>query len=304
MTTMVFSGLSDDDWKAMRREDVTSTEVAQVFNQSPYGTAFELWHKKRGNLPGDVPENARMTWGKRLQAAIIAGIAEDMSWTVKPLTGAYVRNPEFRIGCTPDATVTDINRGRGMLEIKTVDWIEFKEKWGKADDGSIQAPIHIELQLQTQMLVTGTTWGAIGVLVGGNDLHVLIRVADATTHEEIRIGVALFHSLKEPPPPDWVADHEAIRRLYRDATPGKFMEASGRADIAALCRQYRLAADLCKEAEDRKKAAASELLTLIGDADQVRADGFKVSASTVKESVVPSFTRASYRNLRITELTK
>lgn len=82
-------------WQAERAKDVTSTESAALFGLSPDLTRFELFHRKRGNVPVVLEPNERMGWGLRLQDAIARGVASDHGWIAQPMR-EYVRLPEVR----------------------------------------------------------------------------------------------------------------------------------------------------------------------------------------------------------------
>ena len=88
---------NEQEWLALRLEDITSTEVSALFNLSPYQTEFELWHRKKNKEIVTIEANQRMKWGTRLQDSIARGIAEDNGWNVRRMD-EYVRIPELRIG--------------------------------------------------------------------------------------------------------------------------------------------------------------------------------------------------------------
>ncbi len=66
----------DAHWHRLRSEHVGGSEVAALFGEHAQLTKFELWHQKNGTLPTSFEETKRMTWGKRLEATIAAGVAE------------------------------------------------------------------------------------------------------------------------------------------------------------------------------------------------------------------------------------
>ena len=72
------------------------------------------------------------------------------------------------------------------------------------------------------------------------------------------------------------------------------------AHAIALCEEYDAASEAYKQAEARKTAATTELLTLIGDAEKAAAGPFNISAPTVAGCHV-EFDRKPYRLVRITK---
>jgi len=291
---------------------VTSTESAALFGMSPYVTQFDLWHRKR---TGDVPEfktNERMKWGNRLEAAIAHGIAEERGWKIKPLK-SYWRDPIARLGSSFDFVITNLADDYAHLEIKNVDALAFRDGWLEHDDGTIEAPEHIEVQVQHQMAVSGFKRSFIGALIGGNRMVVIERNRDEEVIAAIRRAVADFwRSIEEnrEPLPVMPDDAAALIRLNRYAEPGKILDASSDEEIASLVRAYQGAATRESQAKEDKEAAKAMLFAKIGDAEKVLIPGFSVSAGMVADTpgtlitadMVGTYTgaRKGFRSLRIT----
>lgn len=305
---------TEASWHKHRKPDVTATSAAALFGVSPYMTPFDLFHRMAGTIEVIIEQSERMLWGKRLQNAIALGICEDNGWTIVDAHPfLYARSPRFKgMGASPDYIVTDAARpelGFGLLEIKNVDKFVGMDEWA-ADE----APVHIEFQLQHQLEACRLNWGAIGGLVGGNETKVFRRDYDPEVGSEIGKRVEAMHDRvkrNDPPAPDYLADYETIRTLYRIAAVGKAInldvvedaEADAKAaHIADLCAK-KIAADAAfKNAEEDKKRAASELLMAIGDNESAFGRGFKISASTVnKAEQVVTFPATSYRMLRVSQ---
>lgn len=281
-------------WLQARTQDITSTEAPALFGLSPYTTEFELFHKKKDGVIDAFEENDRMKWGTRLQDSIALGIAQDNGFQVDRFDG-YMRVPEARIGSSFDFFMEP----SGILEIKNVDSLIFREGW-IVEDGELTAPHHIELQLQHQMLVKGASVGYIGALVGGNRVSLLQRFPDQEIHTRILEEAERFWRQVDSgiaPTPDFIKDADFIAKLYKQAEPGKIVTAD--MDIDKLARQYKEAAALEKQAKEQKDALKAEMLMRIGDASKVIGEGFSITASTTAESQIEAYTRASFRNFRV-----
>jgi putative phage-type endonuclease len=283
--------------RELRRRHVGSSEVASLFNISPYATRLELYLRKRGELPEpDLSAHEPALWGQALEGAIGQAVGDRMRWTVRKVR-RYTSHPEVPgMGCSLDFEIVDHPRGAGVLEVKTVDRQVFRT-WG---DG--RPPIHYELQLQHQLACTRRDWGAIGVLIGGNELRVVPyeRHAGAITRLESEVPV-FWREVQEqrPPRPDYQADLATLAALYRHAKPGSFLDLRRHARARELCREHLAAADAERAARQRREAAKAELLHLIGDAETVWLDGFKILAGTVEGGPV-EYVREPYRSFRIT----
>ena len=297
MTRQTITPNDREHWLSLRAQDLTSTDVAALFGMSPYKTKFELWHEKRSGTPTPVTQNARMTWGSRLEASIAAGIAEDNDWCIRPFN-EYVRDDELRIGSSFDFRIITSEAGRAaaypgidsesdaILEIKTVDALAFRNGWTVTDD-FIEAPTHIELQVQHQLLVSGLSVAYIGVLIGGNDVRILRREADLEVHAAIRQeAYSFWRSIADGAAPDPVMpnDARAVIRMHQFAEPGKLFDARSDANIAAAVAEYSRLKREARDLEELADARKAEILTLVGDAERVLAQGFTISAGMVAPS--------------------
>lgn len=295
---------SKEEWLRLRAEDLTSTDIAALFDISPYLSKFELWHRKKNRTVGEMLETERMKWGNRLQESIATGIAKDNGWIIDGINGGkldnfYQRIEELKIGSSYDYFVSGPDIERSILEIKNVDSLAFKEGWEVSED-AVEAPLHIELQVQYQLLVSGLKKAYIGALIGGNRVVLIERKADSAVHNSIIQKAAEFwKSIKdcEEPAPDFKRDASFIKSLYQAVSPEKTIQANER--IEELVKRYKVAADEAKAAEEEKDAFKAELLTLIGDAEKVKGEGFSISANLVGPCHV-EYERAGYRNMKIT----
>lgn len=301
---------SKEEWLKLRMNDITSTDAAALFGLSPYCTKFELWHRKKRGEVVEFQENKRMKWGTALQDTIAAQIATDKGWKVRRMD-EYMRDDELRAGSSFDFSIEEIKNGEktsdgyicdgglkpGLLEIKNVDGLQYRDKWDENE-----SPLHIEMQVQHQLMVSGREYAYIGALVGGNDEHLIFRKRDESVIAELRRAIVDFwKSIEEnnPPNPDFTVDAKFIAKLYGYAEPNKIMDARGNEQITALAERYKEYGDAEREAKKNKDAIKSELLTLIGDAEKVTGDRFTISAGMVAEADI-SYTRQAYRTFKTT----
>lgn len=312
-----------EEWLALRHKYVSSTEASSLFGLSPYMTKFELFHVKRDSKPSQFEASERMKWGLRMEEAIARAIADEYGVKVRKLN-AYVSKDSVGLGASFDYEIVGVKEdatpedkclqemyrdlGPGILEIKNVDWLVWKRAW-TTDDDRLEAPAHIEIQVQAQLHTIERSWAAIGVLVGGNSLRLLVRERDITVGESLDRAAALFwREVKANRPPAVVMpqDAELVAYLYNYAEPGKVLDAQGDTEdaikITALVKEYHNQGILKSAAENKQKEVKAELLTLIKDAERVVCpDGYQVSAGVVSEAQIPAYVRKAYRNVRITK---
>lgn len=291
--------LNEADWLRMRKFDLTSTDVADLFGIGRT-SAFELWHRKKSQSDSDFVGNERTEWGLHLQDGIASKFAKDNNWSVRRMN-EYIRIPELRLGSSFDFEITDRNEERsenGILEVKNVDSLVYKNDWLIGEDGEIEATPAIELQLQHQLMVSGYSHGYIGVCVGGNKGILLPRDYSINIQKAIIAKSKIFwKSIDDnlPPDPDFTKDAEFIVSLYQSAEPGTVVDLTGDEDVEDALKAYKAAGDAIKEHEQDRAAIKARLLMKIGEAEKVVFSGGTVSAGLVGPTLIEAYERKGYR---------
>jgi predicted phage-related endonuclease len=303
--------LSDGD-DAFRLAHVGASEVAALFDASPYLTHFELWHRKKGNvstpdfMADGMPNNARIEAGIRLEPAIIEWACD--RWDYIPQETPKNLSNGNGLGGHPDKCVICPKRGPGILEIKTADWLVAK-KWGD------EPPLHYLLQSQSYQGLAKVAWGDVIVLVGGNDLQRHCYEFRPAIFAEIEKRVAAFwQSVRDndPPSPDYSRDRDTISSLFDDPDETVIdLTLDNRAAYAAA--DYLKAAAAEKAAKEAKDAAAAELLDKLGNNGCAKLDGYTLRAPLIaavpERTITPEMVgekipgRRAYRRIYLKERT-
>jgi hypothetical protein len=164
------------DWLEKKKLVVTSTETAYLFNQQPGGkdrySLQDLWNAKKSKTPLEHDLNERMESGLAMEEAI-AGIAcRRHGWTSRAVHETmFFEIPEMGLGTSLDNFGWDAEGRMFVMETKNVGDDSFRfGAWQstKRTREIIKAPPYIEIQCQTQLLVTGLRRLALCVFVGGN----------------------------------------------------------------------------------------------------------------------------------------
>lgn len=256
-------------WLNLRTQDVTSTEISALYGLSPYKTEFELFHEKRDGVVVELQPNERMKWGSRLESSIAYGAAEDHGWNIAKLD-LYMRIAEARIGSSFDFEIKSSSDGPGILEIKNVDSLAYARNWIDDGAGNIEAPEHIELQVQHQLEVSGYSWCALVALVGGNQVKVVYRNRDRDIGRDIREKVAAFWAriaANDTPKPDYAVDAEFIIRLHQRANEGEVLTADD--DVQQLISDYHRTSREYSDLEKLRDQYKAAVLDRIGTASKV-----------------------------------
>lgn len=293
-----------------RASVVGASEVAALFDASPYLTRFELWHRKVGNIAtpefdaiadDGTPENERVFWGVRLEKAILDAACERYGYKIEARDERLDNGKG--LGGHPDAIAMCPQRGRGIIEIKTADFL-VRKSWGD------EPPMNYLLQSQSYQGLAGVTWGDVLVLVGGNKLERFQYEFRPKIYSEIEKRVAAFWQsvrANKPPPADYTRDLDAIKELYGEQGEETIdLQRDNRAAIAAA--EYLAGTEIEKEGKARKEAAAAELFDKLQGASFAFASGFTIK-STLVEAIPEREAepgeiikgRKSYRRLTIKE---
>lgn len=301
--------LSDE--LAFRASVVGASEVAALFDCSPYLTRFELWHRKKGTIatpdfnaigPDGTPEDERIYWGVRLEAAIIEAAKERYGYTDREQLERLTNGKG--LGGHPDRRVVCPKRGPGILEIKTADWL-IRKSWGD------EPPEHYLLQSQAYQGLDGVAWGDVLVLVGGNKLERFSYDFRPRIYAEIERRVDAFWKSVEantPPPADYSRDLDTIADLYREGDDS-VADLTGDNLAPDAAARFLFAQRDRKEAQAREDAAKAELMDKMGAASTAMMEGFIARATTVP--AIPERTaepgeiikgRKAYRRFSIKEM--
>jgi predicted phage-related endonuclease len=276
---------SDEQWhNDLRRPNVGASQAPALWGLHPYITLGQLYAEKRGvELP--KPSGALLERGHDLEAVVAAKVArENKLWSLEKCR-FYYRDPDLRLGASPDYYVIDHDRdGVGVLQIKTVGAWQFKKNWS---DG---APDWITLQTSTEMMLVNATWGAIAALVIGDfeyALHTFAVPRHAAAEHKIRAGVADFWRQVDQgiePVFDFDRDADLIAQIYRTTKEGKIVDLRGDNRVIAVLEELDLLSTRVRDDEKAIKALKAEMREKIKDAEIALVPDWKV---TLKETNRP-----------------
>ncbi|MGB9154376.1 MAG: YqaJ viral recombinase family protein [Alphaproteobacteria bacterium] len=281
---------SEDQWLSLRKSDLTSTEISALFNLCPYLTKFELYHAKKDGLILPFKENERMKDGKDMEVFAANKVAKKNGWTVRPLQ-VYARIPELRLGASFDFEAICPKRGKGILEIKAVDYFRHKQKWSEEE-----IPPHIEIQARHQMLCAKEyNWSCVAAFTSIYDHHEYLFDRDEAFENGLIAASKSFWSDVDnghAPEPDFVKDAAVISALYKNAG-GEAVDLSADNQLSDLLAEYLRVKEEAKSWGDKQDALKSEIHFKMGE----RAKGF-----TPEYAVDTGWTKGSEGTVVTTEM--
>ena len=205
--------LSRDDWLAVRRTGIGSSDAAAAVGLSPYVSPIELWLDKTGRtegMPAPDDTNSPAAWGTLLEPIVAAVYTRVTGNRVRKIN-AVLRHP------TIPWMLANIDRevvGAGdvqILECKTAG--EHGARLWRD-----RVPEYVELQVQHQLAVTGKTAAHVAVLLCGQALEVFrIERDDALIARLIKLEERFWRYVETdtPPPADGSESADrALRHLY------------------------------------------------------------------------------------------
>ena len=289
---------SREEWLQWRSQDVTASDVAPVLGLHPTRTAMRVWAEKTG-LISPEPQTEFLEYRLALEAAAIDWLKmKRPQWTIKR-GGVYVRDPDLRLGATPDATAIDPDRpGFGLIECKSVVRHVYERDW-QQHDGIAEAPIFHQLQALTGAMLTGASWAMIVALILDNAGTGGLALAPMDRHEgaerRIRDGVARFWALAEAgqsPPISYERDADVLAALFPKALikePPLDLSSDNRMpDI--LQKRKKIKATI-RAAEKECKAIDAEIMEKLTTYESATLPGWRLFWKTQKrkEHIVPEW---------------
>lgn len=271
-------------WHELRAANIGGSEIASLFNVSPYLSRLALWQQKKGLIqPADFSNNERVEAGNMLEGAII-------DWANKRWDTAFVQPMQYHLhpsvkgmACTPDGI--DANDASIICQVKNVDGIMFGRKWTSFEDEITEAPLHIALQCQHEMACTGARENHLIVLVGGNALKRIIYKRDDDAIKMIEDAVRAFWSsieANEQPQPDPSTDGGLISAARAAIKTEAVADLSGDNELTDACVRYNEAAAEIKDLEAIKEDAKNVIMLKMMELKKASVRGFNISMVTTE----------------------
>lgn len=262
---------NQDAWHGLRQKTIGGSEIAALFEVvaqespiedgesyeedgqpvSPYSSPFSLWALKTGRIKRKDTSNNRIRWGHLLEQTVANEIARARGWKIRKPPGYYLHPTVEGMGASLDF---EIDEGDGVwrpLEVKTVASTEVY-KWRNAIDDYFP-PMHLHLQVQHQLAVTGLGHAWIAVLFGGSEERVIRIQRDEELITAIEEAVAGFWAdiaKGREPQPNEKRDLEVLKRLYAHVDPEKVLDWRQDDEMRATVTEYIA---LGKEISEKKK---------------------------------------------------
>ena len=279
-------------WLDLRRNHITASVVAGLFPAlNPtlpewYPRFYALWahHAKDAHLSED-DDNELAELGLMMEPIVMKKCAALKDWQCQPVDD-YIFCPSERMGASLDAEIIDHEKGPGVLELKIVRYLTFRDSWTGEEP-----PFQYILQLHHQMMLTGRKWGAIAAQIGLEDFRVWEYDRDEAICDKILKRCRMFWRMVdeniEPEIDDHATTTNALKLIYKQDDGGFFdisKDDTARKRLHALhqARLDRKAADAAEQAQ------INHMMRTIGHAQTiVMDDEIVATAKTAKNGIRP-----------------
>lgn len=288
-----------DEWAAERAKSLGASEAASILGASPHGSRVAVWADKI-QPPTFAASEEWQEIKLLVEGPALAFYQRKFGGEVRHWPQTWLlRSRDLPLHCTPDGLALDPDEdGWGLVQVKA--WSEFD-----AAAWTDEPPLYVQVQVQTELAVTGLQWAYVAVLFGTQRLA-RFRVARnerfiAALVRAAREFWAMVESQTEPPLDGSEATTRALARLHPN-DDGSAVLLPPDAD-RLLERRERLAS-LAKRVDDVKSGIDNQLRAWIGDATYGITSGER--AVSWKSQTRKSYTVAesTYRTLRACKVPK
>ena len=241
-----------DAWHADRATGIGSSDAPIITGDAPasWGDPIELlqrlYAEKTGLLDGrDRPDNALMEWGRRLEDVVAAWYAEQPNGHPVQKVNRRDRHREHEWMTASIDRLTRGVRPRRIVEVKTAPF--GGDEWGAP--GTAEIPIHVLIQVQHQLAVTGLTVADVAVLFHGSDPRIYtVERDEALIADLIELESEFVACVREGRAPDYSGLLDKGKRV-RPPVDG---------EVVADPALDRLITSVYEATETRKAAEAAE----------------------------------------------
>ncbi len=280
--------LPREDWLAVRKQGIGSSDAAAAVGLNPYKSQLELWLEKTGRDAGlpkadSQDEEGPMYWGNILEPIVAWHYSKRTKNKVRRIN-AVLQHPDPELPwmlANIDREVIGADEVQ-ILECKTAG-INGARLWKEG------VPEYVQLQVMHQLAVTGKQAADVAVLLGGQTLEIHHIERD---EQMIASLIALerrfwrYVEADTPPPADGSASAElALRCLYPEDN-GQAVDFSGNAGLAAAYLELKAVRQSIADKEKREAQLKQILQQAMGDATRAEFSNGYISWKKSKDSSV------------------
>ena len=279
--------LPREEWLAVRKQGLGSSDAAAAVGLNPYKSQLELWLEKTGrdtSLPKLDPqdEDSPAYWGNILEPIVAAHYSRRSGHRVRRIN-AVLQHPEPQLKwmlANIDREVIGAPEVQ-ILECKTAG-INGARLWKEG------VPEYVQLQVMHQLAVTGKQAADVAVLLGGQHLEVHRIERDESMIARLIDLERLFWDYvvsDTPPPADGTASADAALRCLYPEDNGQTLDFSQHTELASTYLELKAVRQRIAQQETREARLKQALQQAMGEASRAEfAEGY-ISWKKSKDSI-------------------
>lgn len=284
----------------LRATDLTASDIGAAAGLDRYKSPLALYAEKTGLLLGQA-DNAAMRRGRWLEAAVLSAIREENpEWIVRP-AAIYLRDPELRLGATPDFIAATDEPGLTNIQAKVVSRPVYERDWAEGP------PLGYVLQTLTEGMLMDAPRSLIAALVIDTytaELYLHPVPRHGAAEARVRAMAATFWSNVAEgrmPAPDYARDAETVTALYPQSVAEPVLDLTGDNALGILLPHREALREMITLDQKRLDEMDTEIKAKLGEAERATLPGWKISWKTEqrKAYTVAASTR---RVLRVTAI--
>jgi len=280
--------LSREDWLAVRKHGIGSSDAAAAVGLNPYKSQLELWLEKTGRdagLPKSDPtdEESPTYWGNILEPIVATHYRRRTGNRVRRVN-AVLQHPDSKLNWML------ANIDREVIGASDVQILECKSAGiNGAPSWKDGVPVYVQLQVMHQLAVTGKQSADVAVLLGGQHLEIH-RIArdDALIAQLIELERDFWgYVQRDTPPPADGSDSaaQALRCLYPE-DHGHTLDFTQEPLLSAAFDELQVVRANLELQSQREAELKQQLQQAMGDASRALFANGAVSWRKAKDSVV------------------
>ncbi len=276
-----------EEWLAVRKRGIGSSDAAAAVGLSPYKSQLELWMEKTGRdaaLPKADPhdEESPAYWGNILEPIVAAHYTKRSGNRVRRVN-AILQHPD------PEFSWMLANIDREVIGAEDVQILECKTAgingarlWKEG------VPEYVQLQVMHQLAVTGKQAADVAVLLGGQHVEIhRIERDELLIARLMRLEQQFWqYVIDDTPPPADGSDsaEQALRCLFPEDS-GKSLDFSQDVQLSAAFAELKAVRELLSAHEQREAELRQTLQQAMGEASRAIFDGGSITWKKAKDSI-------------------
>ena len=279
--------LSREEWLAVRKQGIGSSDAAAACGIHPYLSMLELWMIKTERMESSIDQSIEgyspLYWGNTLEPMVAKYYQEHTGNKVRRVN-AILQHPD------PDKAFMLANLDYAITGSDEVQILECKTAGEHgANLWKHGVPLYVTCQVQHQLAVTGKQAAHICVLLCGHEAKIYKVERDERLIESIIEHERLFWQYVEtdtPPTPDHSESAaRALKQLYPNPKPSSKVDLTDDDGANKLFEQLLSYRDYMQELEQRHDKVKHQLQTLIADHEVAIFEKGAISWKRSKDSV-------------------